>query len=395
MGARSLAWMRVAPTLRAAAVYLALAFVVLIVAPAAFAADTISAYGINALQSEWLAGYNGGPGLDTNGVADLGLMGSNGIKLYRARFREDQVLTSDGFTQWTMQDNLVRQAALRDVTLLPIFMNMPGESYTPPKSSADIDRFASFAAAAARRYGPNGSFWPTCDCTQHPVRAWQVWNQENVSPYWNTPSPSEYAALLTATRSALRSVDRGARIVFGSLAYPASTSATALEPNSFLRSVIGAAGRNSFDALAVDSYNHDATAAVNTDITGTVNTLKKYAGKGSGGAPRQQVWVTEFGKPTTPDDPGTTVDELAASEQSQLDWENSFLTNLLPKRAAWNLGPLLWYCLRDAPSPTAAWMRLGLRLTQSNGSDAGPKPAWDAYVSRTSAATPLPLPVAR
>ena len=53
---------------------------------------------------------------------------------------------------------------------------------------------------------------------------------------------------------------------------------------------------------------------------------------------------------------------------------------------------MLWYCLRNAPSPSAAWMRLGLRLTNSDGSDAGPKPAWDPYAARSSVATALPLP---
>jgi polysaccharide biosynthesis protein PslG len=358
----------------------------------AWAADTVSGYGINALQSEWLAGYNSGPGLDPNGVADLRLMGSSGIKLYRARFREDQVLTSDGFTQWTMQDNLVSQAARQDVTLLPIFMNMPGEAYTPPKGPDDIGRFAAFAAAAVQRYGPGGSFWSGCGCPPHPIRAWQVWNEENVQGFWAGPSPSGYAALLVATRSALRSVDPGARVVFGSLAYPATQSATELGPNAFLRDVIRAAGPDSFDALALDSYNPDPGVAVNGDIKGTVGALKKYAGTGATGTPRQQVWVTEFGQPTSPNDPSTTVDELAVSEQTQLAWENTFLDKLLPRRTAWNLGPVLWYCLRDAPSPTAAWMRLGLRQTKSDGSDLGPKPAWDAYATRSSAAAALPLP---
>jgi hypothetical protein len=374
------------------AVFAGVAGVVATFPAGAWAADTVSAYGINALQSEWLAGYNSGPGLDANGVADLRLMGSSGIGLYRARFREDQVLTSDGFTQWTMQDNLVSQAAQQGVTLLPIFMNMPGEAYTPPKEPDDIDRFAAFAAAAAQRYGPSGSFWPACGCPAHPIRAWQVWNEENVQGFWAGPSPSAYAALLVATRNALRSVDPGARVVFGSLAYPATRSATELDPNTFLRNVIRAAGPDSFDALALDSYNADPGVAVNGDIKGTVRALKKYAGTSASGPPRQQVWVTEFGQPTSPDDPNTTVDELAASEQTQLDWENAFLDELLPQRAAWNLGPVLWYCLRDAPSPSAAWMRLGLRLTNSDGSDAGPKPAWEPYAARSSVATAVPLP---
>ena len=69
---------------------------------------TVSAFGIGSYKSEWLAGYNGTNGLDVNGLFDLAVAGQANIKLYRARFREDQVLSNGAFTQWTMLDNLVR-----------------------------------------------------------------------------------------------------------------------------------------------------------------------------------------------------------------------------------------------------------------------------------------------
>src|SRR5213079_454921 len=89
---------------------------------------TVSAFGVGSYKSEWLAGYNGTDGLDVNGLFDLSLAGQNNIKLYRARFRQDQVQSGSSFTQWTMLDNLVRQAALRDMTIQPVLINMPGET---------------------------------------------------------------------------------------------------------------------------------------------------------------------------------------------------------------------------------------------------------------------------
>jgi hypothetical protein len=59
-----------------------------------------------------------------------------------------------------------------------------------------------------------------------------------------------------------------------------------------------------FDALAVHSYHASASAGVSA-IGATVATLKAHAGTGATGAPRQQVWVNEFGTPTTPDNPDT------------------------------------------------------------------------------------------
>src|SRR2546423_1468264 len=155
---------------------------------------TVSAFGIGSYKSEWLAGYNGTNGLDVNGLFDLAVAGQANIKLYRARFREDQVLSNGAFTQWTMLDNLVRQAALRDITLEPVLINMPGEVYTPPLTVADRTTFGNFATAAARRYGPTGSFWAGCGCAPHPIKVWEVWNEENIAPFWNPPNPGQYGA---------------------------------------------------------------------------------------------------------------------------------------------------------------------------------------------------------
>jgi hypothetical protein len=364
--------------------------------PAASAASTttVSAYGVGSLKSEWLAGYNGSEGLDVNGLFDLGLAGQANIKLYRARFRMDQVQTASGFTQWTMLDNLARQAALRGITLEPVLINMPGEVYTPPTTSAARTAFGNFATAVLRRYGPGGSFWPACACPAQPIKVWEVWNEENMAPFWNPPSPAQYGALLSYARSKLRAVDPTARILMGGLAYPSSVSSTKMEANAFLQQTIAAAGTNAFDAVGMHVYASDASRGVNTLIQGTVNTLKTYAGT-SGGAPRQQVWLNEFARPTSLDDPSTTTDEAATSQVSQRDWLDQVLGLLLPKRASWNLGPTMWYALRDYKDPSSAGLRYGLRLTGADDTDAGAKLSWDDYAARSGPAAPLPLPVAR
>lgn len=355
---------------------------------------SVPAFGVGSLKSEWLAGYNGSGGLDVNGLFDLGLAGQSNLKLYRARFRQDQVLANGTYTQWTMLDNLVRQAALRDVTIEPILINMPGETYTPPTTAAARASFASFATAAIRRYGPTGSYWPGCGCTSHPIKVWEVWNEENDAPYWNPPSPTQYGALLSSVRSSLRSVDSSARILMGGLAYPSSPGPTKMEANSFLQQTIGAAGANSFDAVGVHVYASDPARGVNTLIQGTVNTLKTFAGS-TGGAPRQQVWVNEFARPTSLDDAATSSDELAVSQAAQRDWLDQFMGLLLPKRASWNLGPMLWYAMRDYKAPTSADLRYGLRLTNPDDTDAGAKLSWTDYAARGKSAAALPLPVAR
>lgn len=347
--------------------------------------QVVPAYGVGALRAEWLADF-------PLGLEDLGRMGQARIGMYRARFREDQVDAGGSFTNWSGLDNLARAAAVNGVTLQPVLINMPLEVYTPPKTDSERARFAEFAAAAVGRYGPDGSFWTECGCPKLPVRIWEVWNEPNIAPFWDLPNAAQYGALLRATRSALRGADPGARVLFGGLAYPSSTSATKLAANSFLRNVIAAVGADQFDALALHDYKPDAQRAVNTYISGTVATLKTYGGKGANGAPSHQVWVNEFGRPTQLDDPATSTNEQATSEASQRAWLDTFLNQLLPHRSDWNLGPVMWYSLRDSNAPTASWLRQGLRRTTSDDKDAGAKPSWDAYTARSSSAALLYLP---
>src|SRR4051812_31646653 len=189
---------------------LAVALVALGAPAAARAQDTVPAFAANSLKSEWHAGYNTAGGLDRNGLADLDLMGTAKLGMYRARFRQDRVQNTTA--GWTQLDTLAGQAARRGITLLPVLMNMPNEVYTPPRNNADFTAFGSFAAAAAQRYGPNGAFWATCGCPYQPVHVWQVWNEPNLATFWSPVSATQYGALVRSVRTRLRAVDPTARI---------------------------------------------------------------------------------------------------------------------------------------------------------------------------------------
>ena len=362
--------------------------------PAQVTGPTLPAYGLGHVKSEWLAGYNGAEGADLNGLHDLDLMHAAGAQLYRASFRLDQVQDPTGaFTRWTMLDNLMLQAAARDITLLPILIRMSETNgYLPPHSDEDRAQLGAFAAAAAARYGPGGTFWtrpdsPCASCEPHPIRVWEVWNEQNAAPYWDEPDPASYGATLVAARTGLRSVDPSARILLGGLAdtegLPGSHE---IAPRDFLRRVIAAVGPNAFDAVAVHSYHPDPVLAADR-IKALAQTMATYGGKQRSGAPRQQLWITEFGRPTTPGDD--------ASAQGQAVWMKRFLDRVNANRAAWNLGPMLAYCVRDARAATESWHLLGLRTTTADDGDGGPKPAWNVFVARSSVAPEIPLPALR
>ena len=102
------------------------------------------------------------------------------------------------------------------------------------------------------------------------------------------------------------------------------------------------------------------------------------------------MWVTEFGRFTHP---ASTPEQQNTYETAQAQYYDGFLNSLLGHRADWNLGPILPYAFRDAADPNVTMW--GLRRTNADDTDAGPKLAWDVFTSRSRGAADVPLPVQR
>jgi len=362
----------------------------------------IGAIGVNDIRSDGILL----PNAAWDGASDLTLAASAGVQLYRARIQLNCVdpnhtgsfdfTTPSASCYGLSYDTLVGTLAKEGMTMLPILMNFSGASPVPPTptgagGSPTTSEFAAFAAAAVARYGPTGSFWPTCGCTPHPIQAWEIWNEENNGFWWGgTASASGYAAVFTATRDALRSVDPNAVAVVGGLAFDADGQPSFIEPAAMIKT-LSATNANAFDAVAVHPYTNATGASASQLannalglIAGVAKDVAEDTGPGPGGAPRQQIWVTEIGW-SDQSEPATTI---AAGLQS-------FFTLLSGgARAKYNIGPVIWYDLRDNSTITTRDDAIGLRYTTSTGSDAGPKPAWGVFSSAAQSEGTLPLPTA-
>jgi hypothetical protein len=104
---------------------------------------------------------------------DLKLMPDGGICSIRTLFPWSSVESTEGTYDWSGVDELVRQTTSNGIEPFPFLYATPdwaaakdnrkcsgGEcAVYPPKSAASRAAFAAFAAAAAKRYGPGGSFW--------------------------------------------------------------------------------------------------------------------------------------------------------------------------------------------------------------------------------------------
>jgi hypothetical protein len=348
--------------------------------------EEIPAFGFNHPKSERLAGRELRH-LDWHGLADLDLMRTGGASYYRAYFRLDQVDKNDDglLDDWQLLDNLVRQAALRHVTVLPVLIRTRvttggGVTFRPPTTRRNQARFARFARAAALRYGLNGTLWRSCFCPTYPIRVWELWTKENIAPYWPQPDPVRYGFVLRQVRTALRSVDPGARVLLGGLAFRGDRY---WPPAEFLRIVIEREGTRAVEAVAVHLVDDVAVPLAVKRVQSVVEALKRYAGH-SKGAPRQQIWITELGWAGIDHD----------SEQLQHLRLMRILGEFDSRRAAWNLGPVFWTSLRDSPGGSSG-SEMGLRRTRRDGSDRGPKPAWHDYAAFGRSSRRLPLPIVR
>jgi hypothetical protein len=173
----------------------------------------------------------------------------------RGRFRDVDGVPTD----FAESDRVLAAATRRALGVLPVIIRSPGWAARNPSSvassPADPGAYARFAAALVRRYGPSGTFWAEHpELSPMPIRAWQVWNEPNITRYWaEQPFPRPYVRLLRAARAAIVSADPGARIVLCGLA---NFSWLALD------SLYAAGARGLFDYAAVHPFTRRATGAL-------------------------------------------------------------------------------------------------------------------------------------
>jgi hypothetical protein len=126
-------------------------------------------------------------------------------------------------TQWSAIDNVVRLAAERGLTVLPVVIYAPAWDAVPPASAgsppAATAPYADFMTALVDRYGPRGTFWTdNPQIPKDPIRMWQIWNEPNLIAYWSAqPSVEGYVKLLSAAHAAVKAADPGAKVVLAGL----------------------------------------------------------------------------------------------------------------------------------------------------------------------------------
>jgi polysaccharide biosynthesis protein PslG len=273
---------------------------------------------------------------------------------------------------WGTMDRIVELSRRYGIHVLPVVGSSPRWAWQGPGPSgpADVEDFARFMTEAVRRYAPMG------------IRHWQIWNEPNMGGSWPPePDPVAYARLLKAAYPAIKAADPEAVVIFGGLASVPETGPEGeveyMSAVEFLRTVYAEGAGNRFDVLGFHPYSYPEmpgdTAPWNgwRIMEGPIrDVLEKHKDSG------KQVWITEYGAPTTRADGGVSE---AAQARMMED------AAALMERSSW-IGPLFWYSYQDLgtdPADREHWF--GLRDYSGAA-----KPSYEVFrrLLRSSAATP-------
>jgi len=312
-----------------------------------------------------------------------------GARWVRVDFNWPAIQPYNGYMyHWGMYDRVVRVAGVHHLKVLGVLGYTPRWAQEPRCSILVItwaagqkcnpistEAFARFAGAAALRYKGKS------------VRAWEIWNEPNLSSYWKTAQSGSravhadavaYAKFANAAAYQIRRNAHDTLVVTGGLAplwepqYPKG-----YRQSDYLAQLLRHLNPALFHAVGIHPYSwptfpdtaviHNAFYSV--DKGRTKYSLRAIMAKTGFGA--KQIWGTEYGAPTRGISlPFQRTDHVTESAQAQI-----IARGIRSWYAKPNVGPLMVHSDSDQWLPQRKNEgSFGLRRT--NGTK---KPAYEAF----------------
>lgn len=241
-------------------------------------------------------------------VTNFEKLADAGFGWVRVRVAWDEIEPMPRTFAWATLDrtlDALAAANLTPVLLLdgsPTWARAPKDRMTiagrlaPPANPA---AFARFARNVAARYGAQ-------------VRYYQIWDEPNIAPHWGARhiEPVNYARLLKAAATAIRTIDADAYIITAALAPTADRGHLAQDEVYFLNRLYAAGAAAYFDAVAIQPFGFAqrpddapvARNALNFRRTLLLRQTMIDAGDGATG-----IWLMRFGWNRTPGSPWQSV----------------------------------------------------------------------------------------
>jgi len=287
---------------------------------------------------------------------------------------------------WSQIDPLVAGATLAGIEVFPFLYGAPAWAvpadrsiasdpprYLPVRTGAQRAGWRNFVRFAVQRYGPTGSFWAeNPGVPKRPIRVWQIGNEVNFKYFVARPNPVEYGKLVKLSYAALKSVDKGARLILSGLfARPAEARIErgprqAYFATDFLEQMYKRTPgiKRKFHGVALHPY------------TGTYKRLPRYvedvrdvlaknrdAGKG--------MYLTELGWSSEPPRRGNSFAKGRGGQARELKGAFRLLRQ---HQRRWRLQRVHWFSINDLQGSCNFCGGAGLFADGFV-----PKPAWFAY----------------
>jgi len=252
--------------------------------------------------------------------------------------------------------------------------NVKAPKTLPVKSGPERAAWSAFLELVVGRYGPGGSFWRTNPALpERPIRTWQIWNEENFKYFVVRPNPADYGKLVNVSYAAIRSVDRGAKLILGGMfARPKEAQFKSKPPQAYFatdfldelyRSTPGIKAK--FAGVALHPYvSRYQLLTPEIEEFRRVLTRNHDAGK--------RLWITEIGWSSERE---SKSDSFAKGPRGQVTQLNGAFNVFKRKAAAWKLKRIYWFSVDDQPNACNFCGGSGLF-----GPGFVPKKSWFAYV---------------
>ena len=317
-------------------------------------------------------------GISPEGIpneSDYRLMEEAGLRSLRLPLFWPQVEPVSPFLErpnWSGFDLGVGLAARHRMRVLPVVSASPPwvapEARLEP-TARDWQRrvWASFLRRAVRRYGRGGFFWrDNPDLPYLPVRAWEIWNEENIVTFGRA-DPELFAPLIRVSGRVIHRADRGAKVIVGGLFGRPLQVPPNVTSGAFLSRLYRARRvKKWFDGVALHPYVADA-AAMRGQIRNLRRVMRVHHDAGT------PLYLTELGW---------------GSDSFQTRWErglrgqarelNRAFSMLARNRRSWRIGGVWWFSWADIDGGCQFCDSTGL-LTESREA----KPSWYRFISWT------------
>ncbi|HVX33795.1 MAG TPA: hypothetical protein VHA80_11705 [Solirubrobacterales bacterium] len=293
---------------------------------------------------------------------------------------------------WGTVDPFVRGAAEAGMSVLPFFVGPPAWAVPdegvggarapislPVRSAAQRSAWRELLRLAVFRYGPGGSFWSENPLLPaHPIRIWQIWNEENYKYFVARPNPAQYGRLVVESFRDLRSADPGARMVLGGLF---------LQPKGGnVRPARGRIKRAWFAADFLERMYRTTPGVRGKFIAVAVHPYSKYFGRLPGELeevraalkksrdPGRALWLTELGWSSGRPSAANGRNQFEKGVNGQARELTGAFKLLRARAAAWRIKRVYWFSFTDEPGSCNFCDGSGL-FTRSGVA----KPSWAAY----------------